>query len=78
MAGNDFSSTQDQVAKTDKLDAVDTLNARLDQMEGILQILSLSFTSKCSIPGADVVRQTLWGVQTLLDEARIAAGTLRA
>jgi hypothetical protein len=64
MAGTDFSSMHDQV------NAIDTINARLEQVQGILAMLQAGSDN-------ENLKSALWGAGELLEQAQGAAGKLR-
>ena len=64
MAGTDFSSTHDQVG------VIDTINARLAQVLGILTLLQAGSDD-------DHLKGALWGDRELLEQAEAAVGKLR-
>jgi hypothetical protein len=64
MAGTDFSSTHDQV------EVIDTINARLVQVQGILVMLQAG-------SGNEHLKSALWGAGELLEQAKVATGRLR-
>ena len=57
-------------ANFDALDARDLVDARHKQVQAVLSSLLMSFESSQSFPGEDVIRNTIWAAQELLEQAQ--------
>jgi hypothetical protein len=58
--------------------AIDTLQARLSQIGGVLSSLSMALDGESTTPTRETMQSTIWAARTLLEQAQSSTAALSA